>query len=280
MPMGQEKAKKSGFRPVRRLAVLALVTYVVWLGACATLETKLVYPRDQTGPATRDSLIPPDVEQVWIDSDDGEKVEAWFVASKSVRPMPAVVFFHGNAELIDHNYPMAEEYRLRGLSTLLVEYRGYGRSGGTPSQKAIVADSIKFVDWLKQKEGVDPARIFIHGRSLGTGVAAQVAAARPPVALILESPFTSIASFASRMGVPGFLVRNPYRTDKVLPGLACPILILHSRGDEIIPFSHGEKLKALVPSATLVELKGGHNDPLAEQEAYWSSIETLLKPLQ
>ncbi|HYE60818.1 MAG TPA: alpha/beta fold hydrolase [Phycisphaerales bacterium] len=265
-------------RLLRRVLVLLLVTYGVWLTACSALETKLVYPRSFAGPPMQDSLIPRDVEQLWIDTDAG-RTEAWFIPSRSVRPMPCVVFFHGNAELIDHNYQLAEQYRDRGFSTLLVEYRGYGRSSGTPSQTAIVADAVKFVDSIKDKAGVDPSRLFYHGRSLGTGVAAQVAKERPPAALILESPFTSIASFAKSYGVPSFLVRNSYRTDRVLPTLACPILILHSRGDEIVPFSHGERLKALVPTATLIELTGGHNTPLGEQEAYWESIDAMLKPL-
>lgn len=263
---------------LRRVLVLALITYGVWLTACAALETKLIYPRSAAGPPMQPSLIPRDVEQLWIETDAG-RTEAWFIPSRSVRPMPCVVFFHGNAELIDHNYQIAEHYQDRGFSTLLIEYRGYGRSDGTPSQKSIVADSIKFIDALKDKPGVDPTRLFYHGRSLGTGVAAQVASQRPPAALILESPFTSIASFAKGLGVPPFLVRNSYRTDKVLPTLACPILILHSHDDEIVPFSHGQKLKALAPASTFIELNGGHNAPLGEQDAYWTSIDELLKPL-
>ena len=268
-------------RPLRllgRVALLAVITYGVWLGALAALESKLIYPREMTGPATRESLIPSFVERVWIDTDAG-RTEGWFVASRSVRPMPCVVFFHGNAELIDHNLSLAEAYRDRGYSTLLVEYRGYGRSGGAPSQKAIVADALKFVDWAREKAGVDPAKIVLHGRSLGSGVAAQVAAETSPAALILESPFVSVASFAKSYGAPAFMLKNPYRTDKVLPTLSCPILILHSRHDEIIPFSHGEKLKALVPSARLVEMTGGHNDPMAEQDTYWAAIDDLMSPL-
>jgi pimeloyl-ACP methyl ester carboxylesterase len=271
--------KRSRGRLIGRWAVLAAITYGVWLSVLLGCETRMVYPREMAGPATREALIPREVERVWIDVRDEVRVEGWFVPSGLDRPAPAVMFFHGNGELIDHNLALAEAYRERGVATLLVEYRGYGRSGGSPLQKDIVADSVMFHDWLAKKAGVDPTKIILHGRSLGTGVAAQVAALRPPAALILESPFTSVASFAKQYGAPAFLVRNPYRTDQVLPTLKCPILILHSRQDEIVPFSHGERLHALAPASKLVELNGGHNAALSEQEAYWREIGALLRKL-
>jgi pimeloyl-ACP methyl ester carboxylesterase len=274
--MDKNASRPLWFRLTRRVLVLVVVTYVVWLGALLALESGLVYPRQMTGPAMQESLIPGEVERVWLER-DGARVEAWFLPSQSVRPMPAVIFFHGNAELIDHNLGLAEAYRDRGFSTLLVEYRGYGRSGGSPSQKAIVGDAVAAFDWLKGKAGVDPARIIVHGRSLGSGVAAQLAKERPPAALILESPMKSVASFASAYGAPAFLVRNPYRTDKVLPGLTCPILLVHSREDEIIPFAHAEELKRLAPAARLVELTGGHNDSLTNQGAYWEAIDGVVR---
>ena len=274
--MEKNASRPLWFRLVRRVLVLVGVTYIVWLGALLALESGLVYPRQMTGPAMQESLIPGEVERVWLER-DGARVEAWFMPSRSVRPMPAVIFFHGNAELIDHNLGLAEAYRDRGWSTLLVEYRGYGRSGGSPSQKAIVGDAVAAYDWLKEKAGVDPERIVVHGRSLGSGVAAQLAKERPPGALILESPMKSVASFASAYGAPAFLVRNPYRTDKVLPTLNCPILLLHSRGDEIIPFAHAEELKRLAPAARLVELTGGHNDAISTQPAYWAAVDELVR---
>jgi fermentation-respiration switch protein FrsA (DUF1100 family) len=273
------KTSKRWPRLVGRFAALLGLTYIVWLGALFTLESKLVYPRELAGPPLQDDLIPGEVERVWLDR-DGVRIEAWFLPSGSPRPAPAVIFFHGNAELIDHNLELAEEYRDRGVSALLVEYRGYGRSGGSPSQKAIVGDAVAAYDWLREKPGVDPERIMLHGRSLGSGVAAQLAKERPLAALILESPFVSIASFASAYGAPSFLVRNPYRTDQVLPTLTCPILLLHGRQDEIIPFAHAERLKELAPAAKLVELTGGHNDALSNQPAYWEAIETVLRDIR
>src|SRR5262249_55404708 len=127
------------------------------------------------------------------------------------------------------------------------------------------------------RSDVDKAWIVIHGRSRGTGVASQLAALHQPAALILESPFTSIASFAWRYGVPPVFLRSPYRTDKVLPKLTCPILVLAGRNDEIIPIEHGEKLHRLAPTSTMVELDGSHNSGLSEQSEYWNAVDELLK---
>jgi pimeloyl-ACP methyl ester carboxylesterase len=95
----------------------------------------------------------------------------------------------------------------------------------------------------------------------------------------MESPFRSVASFAWRYGVPPALVKNPFRSDEAVPKLACPVLVLHSREDEIVPFSHGEALAALNPRATLVTLEGSHNSGLSMTRTYWDAIDALVQPL-
>jgi pimeloyl-ACP methyl ester carboxylesterase len=97
-----------------------------------------------------------------------------------------------------------------------------------------------------------------------------------PEALILESPFTSVASFAAGFGAPAFIVRHSFRTDEVLPRLACPVLILHARDDEVVPVAHGRTLAGLAPRAEFVELDGSHNSGLSSDEAYWSATDRLI----
>lgn len=148
------------------------------------------------------------------------------------------------------------------VSVLLVEYRGYGRSreAGKPSERALVDDGVKFHDALVRLPEVDRSGIILHGHSLGGGVAAQVAARRRPAALVLESTFTSIADFAWGYGVPPFLATSPFRTAEVLPRLQVPIFIGHGRHDRIVSVRHGQRLHALVPASTYVELDCGHED--------------------
>ena len=94
---------------------------------------------------------------------------------------------------------------------------------------------------------------------------------------MLESPFRSVASFAWRYGVPEFIVRDPYRTDELLPSFRCPTLILHAPLDEVVPFAHGEALASLQPLAMLVPLEGSHNSGLSSTSAYWRAIDDLLQ---
>jgi pimeloyl-ACP methyl ester carboxylesterase len=121
--------------------------------------------------------------------------------------------------------------------------------------------------------------LIFHGRSLGTGIAVQVASRHRDRtrALVLESPFRSVASFAWRYGVPEFIVRDPYRTDELLPSFRCPTLILHAPLDEVVPYAHGEALASLQPLAMLVPLEGSHNSGLSSTSAYWRAIDDLLQ---
>jgi hypothetical protein len=105
----------------------------------------------------------------------------------------------------------------------------------------------------------------------------QVAARRPPAAMILESTFTSLASFAPRYLAPAALVRHPFRSDQVFPRLSMPMLLMHGDRDEIIPVSHGRRLRELAPHATYLEMPAGHNDFPPDEDLYWLAIERFLR---
>lgn len=233
------------------------------------------------GAPLPDAGIPLAVERWWITGPDGSKVEAWYFAPPGDAdggggPAPCAIIFHGNGELIDHTLDYAEWYRRRGYAVLLPEYRGYGRSGGTPSQAAIAEDMIAFHAKLTSRPEVDGTKLVYHGRSLGSAVAAQLAEQKRPAALVLEAPFLSINAMAARYMVPGFLVKHPFRTDKVLPTLGKPVLILHSTNDEIVPYSHGAKLHEMTPGSKLIDLSESHNFALASLPQYWSSVDAFL----
>lgn len=264
-------------RAAWRIGRVAVGAYLVWCLTLSLAQGWMIFPRGMAGPALPEGALPRGVERWWIDAADGVRVEAWYLAPEDGGPAPAAVIFHGNGELIDHVTEYAAWYRERGFAVLLPEYRGYGRSGGTPSQRAIVEDAKRFCAMLLARPEVDGARVVLHGRSLGAAVAAQVAAEHPPAALVLESPFVSINAMAAGYAVPPFLVRHPFRTDLVLPALGRPVLILHSRDDEIVPYAHGKRLHAMTPGSRLVDLSGSHNGALIAQPRYWSSVESLLR---
>lgn len=266
---------------IRRLILLPLVVYVFWCAMLWFKQTDLIFPRHLAGQPTPAHLIPSDVERLWLQIKtpyEGRppRVEAWFIPGQPGAPL--AVYFHGNGELIDHCLEPVEIYRERGYHVLIPEYRGYGRSVGKPSQAAIVDDADRFIAEALARPGVDPSRLIFHGRSLGSGVAAQVALRRPPAVLILESPFSSVARFATGYGAPALLVRSPFRTDRALPKISPrpTTLILHSHTDEIIPFHHATDLLNVAPWARFHELTGSHIAAIRSMPGAWQAIQQAL----
>lgn len=271
-------------RVVRRLALrgaaYALLGYVAWCAALYFWQDRLIFPADVAGTPLPGEPRPP-AETLTLPIAGGGEVVAWFAPAPAIglgAPAPMVIYCHGNAELIDFQDFVLAGYRRLGVSVLLPEYRGYGRSAGKPSQTAIVGDIVRFHDLLAGRPGVDASRIILHGHSLGGGVAAQVAVQRRPAALILQSTFTSLASFSSRYLAPSFLARHPFRTDRVLPTLDVPLLIMHGARDEIVPVAHGRRLRQLAPGATYMEFDCGHLDMPGDgnRQAYWELIRRFL----
>lgn len=192
----------------------------------------------------------------------GGRVEALYLAPTSAAPQPAplLLFLHGNAELADYWIDEFDRPRSWGWSVLLLEYPGYGRSPGRPSERTIGAAALAAFDWAARDPRVDPARIVPYGRSLGGGPAARLAAERPVAALVLESSFTSVGALAARFLAPGFLVRDRFDALGALSEYRGPLLVLHGRRDEVIPVAQGRALAAAVPGAEFHELPCGHND--------------------
>jgi fermentation-respiration switch protein FrsA (DUF1100 family) len=265
--------------PVLVVGSLAILGYVAWCGAAYLLQDKILFPCPRAAEPDAVAVRRDGIERIWLATDDGARVESWYLAASgrtASAPGPALIFTHGNGELID-DWPAAlEPYRQWGVSILLPEYRGYGRSTGTPSQAAIVADMEQAFQWLAQRPEVDGSRIILHGRSLGGGVAAALAARRPPAALILESTFTSVGAFFNRFAVPEFVCTNPFATDRVVATLGCPVLIFHGSHDEVVPVAHGRRLHELAPRSRYIEMDAGHNDLPPDREQYWASIRRFL----
>lgn len=267
---------------------LLLVTYAAWCAGLYYYQDRLMFPLDWLAPVMMS--VPAGTEPIVIKPEENGqpvRVEACFIrdaAATASRPAPLVVFFHANAETVDNCLQLAARWRRRGFAVLLVEYRGYGRSYGTPSEKHLVADAIEFIRLVASRPEVDERRIVLHGRSLGAGVASQVAARLadgsvglpPAAAVIVESTFTSVPRLAARFLAPPFLIRNTFRNDRALKKAEAPVLILHGANDEIIPVSHGQRLHRLLPGSTYAELAGSHNDFPVDEAAYWAAIDEFI----
>jgi len=210
-------------------------------------------------------------EDVFLKTTDGETLHAWWLPVTGARG--TVLLFHGNAGNISHRIDYARMFRTLGYSTLLVDYRGYGKSTGTPSEQGTYEDAKAAWQWLTTARGITAGQIVVFGESLGGAVACWLAQQRPAAALILASTFTSVPDLGSE--VYGFLPvrlisRFSYNTRECLPHVNAPVLVIHSPGDDIIPFAHGKKLfeAAREPKAFL-ELAGGHNDGFVFRRPEW-----------
>ena len=200
-------------------------------------------------------------EIVWLPQPAGA-VEALLLlpSDSSATPAPLVIFMHGNAELADQWVDQFAVPRSWGWAVLLVEYPGYGRSAGHPSEASITAAASAALEWARRDVRLDAARIVAYGRSLGGGPAARLAADHQLAGLILESTFTSVRPLAARYLIPGILVRDPFDNLAALTRYRGPLLVLHGRRDELIPVAHGRALAAAVAGADFHELSCGHND--------------------
>jgi fermentation-respiration switch protein FrsA (DUF1100 family) len=262
------------------LLVLPLI-YLIYLTVLYFVQDRYVFMPSLAGPARPAGQLPPGVESIWLDVGTDAKparVEAWYAPAPGAspeHPAPAVIYCHGNAELIDTALDHIRGWRKRGYSVLAVEYRGYGRSGGSPSETSLTADAQRFYDTLAARPEIDPSRIIVHGRSLGGGVATALAGSRPAAALVLESSFTSAASFTWQLGAPPFLCRHPFHNDRVLKMLDRPVLLIHGRDDEIIPVAHARRLHEIARQSSLAILPGHHNDFPTDPDAYWAAVDAF-----
>jgi fermentation-respiration switch protein FrsA (DUF1100 family) len=257
-----------------------LFFYACWCAFLYFYQDTLIFPAYMARLSAQ-TPADPSAEVFTLDIPDGGQVYAWYYPTRNTpddNPAPAVVFCHGNAETVSDQIEIISRYRILGCAVLLVEYRGYGHADGKPGQAEIMADTEQFYDMLVARKEVDRTRIVFHGRSLGGGVAVQLAARHKPAALILRSTFTSVASMAHSYGGPSFLARHPFRTNKVLPHLDVPVLLFHGSRDSIIPVRHGRALRDMAKRVRYIEFDCGHNDfpGFGNEDRYWQEIESFL----
>lgn len=249
--------------------VVAIVILIgVFYGAVSVaaflFQSRLVYfpnvPSRALGPGP--DSIGLAYQQFDIPTADGVRLVAWYVPVSE--PRGTVLFFHGNAGNISHRLESLRVFNDLGLAALIFDYRGYGESEGEISEDGIYRDADAAWRHLTEEMGVAPDRIVVFGRSLGAAVAAYVASRQEPAALILESGFVSLPELGARIypWLPvRWLARIHFPAAEFLQSATCPVLVIHSRDDEIIPYEQGVKLHAAAREPKeFLEIRGGHND--------------------
>lgn len=234
--------------------------------------------------------IPADIglihEEVILKTEDNEKIHAWFIPTNPTEKQAAktVLFMHGNAGNISHRLETIQIFHQLGLNVFIFDYRGYGKSTGNPSEKGTYLDATAAWNYLVQERKLSADQIIIFGRSLGGGVASELAINVSPAMLILESTFTSMQE-VSKQHYPfmptDIILKHEYETINKLKNISCPIVVVHSINDEVIPFSHAERIyeKANRPKK-FIELRGGHgNGFLLSQQDYIAGLQHALQTM-
>jgi fermentation-respiration switch protein FrsA (DUF1100 family) len=186
----------------------------------------------------------PEVQELVLDTADGEKVIAWYAAPR--RDQPLVLYFHGNAGSLRNRADRFRALIRDGYGLVALSYRGYGGSTGSPSEAGMITDAQTAYAFATAH--VPPERIVVFGESIGTGVAVALAASQRIGRLVLESPFTSTADVAARIYwyLPvRFLMKDQFHSDERIGKVAAPLLVLHGERDQVVPIALGERLFAL-----------------------------------
>jgi fermentation-respiration switch protein FrsA (DUF1100 family) len=251
---------------VRTLSLILLpgvAVYVLLIVYVYIFQARLIFFPNVPGRtlAATPSQIGLGFEEVRITAADRVELHGWYVAAAA--GAPAVILCHGNAGNIAHRLDWLEMFCGMGFATLLFDYRGFGRSGGTPTEQGTYLDAQAAWDYLTNTKGFSPRSIVIVGESLGGPIAAHLAKDVAPGALILVSTFTSVPNLARSLYwyLPvRLLARFRYPTAEYVKRVHAPTLVIHSRDDEMIPFLHGEELLRLAGGpAQLLEIFGDHN---------------------
>ena len=246
-----------------KLLLIVIGVYLLLAAYVYVSQPGMIYLPDM--PGRQIEATPQDIglayEEIWLTSSDGVRVHGWFVPGASSRTL---LYFHGNAGNISHRLHSIRQFNSLGLSVLIIDYRGYGQSDGKPHEKGMYLDAEAAWQHLTDDRGIDSDSIVIFGRSLGSSVAAWLAAKQDPGAFIVDSAFTSVPDVGQEYypWLPvRLLSRFQHATKKYVASATAPILVVHSRDDEIIPFHHGEAIHEIANEPkSFLELRGGHND--------------------
>jgi fermentation-respiration switch protein FrsA (DUF1100 family) len=211
----------------------------------------------------------PGAEDVVIVTPDGTKLRAWHAPARDGRP--TIILFHGNAGSLAGRTDRFEFLRSRGFGLLFVSYRGYGGSGGSPTEAGLVEDGLAAYDWLAAR-GLKGGDIAIIGESLGSGVAVRVAAKRKVAALVLEAPFSSAVDVAKDQywWLPvDLLMKDRFDSASVIGQVHVPLLIVHGDADEVTPYALGKRmLQAANEPKRMITIPGGTHASIFEEPVW------------
>ena len=265
-----------------KFARFPLFAYLLLMALIFFMQSRMLYfpYKEHALDPTRAGMS---FEDLMLKTADGVRVSAWFVpVRKGERASAAVIVCHGNAGNISHRLDTIQIFNRLGLDVLIFDYRGYGKSEGSPDEKGTYEDARAAWRFLREK-GYGSEKIVVFGRSLGGAIASRLAREVGPAALIVESSFTSVPDLASEIYwyfPVRLLSRFEYPTAKNLSIVKAPVLVIHSREDNLIPFAHGERNFASAKEPkTFLPIRGDHNEGFFVSKNYVPGLRKFLRDL-
>jgi pimeloyl-ACP methyl ester carboxylesterase len=253
------------------MTIIAVVVIGFPLLMYLAQDSLIFFPQPRTD-AQRERIVAqrPAAESLFIDAADGTRLHAWHVKGD-----PLILYFGGNAEEVSWMLDDAAR-RTPGTGWLLVDYRGYGSSGGSPSEAALVGDAIRWYDQMSTQYKT----VYVFGRSLGSGVAVQLTAQRPVAGVILVAPFDSLVEVGKRhypILPVSWLLRHRFDSMALAPKITAPLLCIVASGDEVVPAEHSKRLfDAWGGEKRWVGLEGAGHNSTDDAADYWPSIRKFL----
>ena len=246
------------------------------------VQDRLIFFRQPLDPGRRDSVLQrfSNVEEVSLVAQDGTRLHGFLSKPPAIAgtKFPLVIYFGGNAE--EASWLLEESERPQHWAWLVVNYRGYGWSEGSPGEKAMAADARLIYDWARSRSDVEQSRIVAFGRSLGSGVAVRLASERPLAGLVLATPFDSLESVAKHhypFAPVSLLLRHRFASLDLAPRIGVPMLCIVAERDSIIPAEHARRLfAAWQGDKRMVSIaNAGHND-VSANPVFWREIGNFL----
>ena len=269
-----------------RIAIGLGLSYVVLALLAWKFQERLAFPAPRGAVPDPSCVGVPNGEKVELVAGDGTKLVGWYLKPRAVEdgaPQPAsgLLWFYGNGENIAAIWPVVRDFQPPGTAVLVVDYPGYGGSGGRATEAGLYAAADAAYAMLAARRDVDPSRIYVYGRSLGSAAATYVATRHPVAGLILESPFTTAAAMARQMYalLPRFIVRLSLDNLGRMGRVRCRVLVFHGDVDRLVPTAMGLAVAAAAagPAEVVLIPGAGHNETYdvggkAYRERIWEFV--------
>lgn len=261
------------------VSAILIGLYLFFCLALYLFQSKLIFFPQKISEASLEKIRKqyPDAE-INLETSDGEKIHGWFLPSTNYRTDPLVIYFGGNAEEVSGN--VTDERRLTMVSSLFLNYRGYGLSSGRPSAENLFKDALFIYDSMIEK-GFKPDQVILLGRSLGTGVAVYLASKRNVRRVLLVAPFDSLKAVAQRHYpfVPvSYLLKHHFDSKTKAQTMTVPLKMILAGSDETIPHEHSMNLfKAWKGPKVKVTIDGATHNDIQVFDSYWNEITTFVQ---